>query len=54
MSEADQTKRFADELDNLVERYRKEFDLTYASAVGTLMMKAHLLMVESENRGDEA
>lgn len=53
MSEHDQVKRFADELDSLVERYRSEFDLCYASAVGALMMKAHLLMVESENREDE-
>lgn len=50
MSEHEQVKRFADELDALVERYRKEFDLCYASAVGALTMKAHLLMVEAENQ----
>lgn len=43
MSEAEQVKAFANELDLLVERYSNEFDLTYAAAVGVLFMKAHLL-----------
>lgn len=50
MSDNDQIKAFADELDNLVERYRKEFDITYAGVVGALTMKAHLLMSEAEDQ----
>ena len=53
MSEADQTKAFAEELDSLVERFRQEFDLTYAGAVGVLTMKAYLLCRESDNENSE-
>lgn len=49
----EQIQHFADEIDKIVERFRAEYDLPYASAVGTLMMKAHLLMVEAEGRSDE-
>jgi len=44
-----QTSAFADDLDCLIERYRQEFDVTYASVVGVLFMKAHLLCQEAEN-----
>lgn len=50
----EQIQHFADEIDRIVERFRAEYDLPYASAVGVLMMKAHLLMVEAEGRSDEA
>lgn len=52
MSEKDQIKLFADDLDKLVDKYRNEFDLTYAAVVGALFMKAQLLCSELE-RGDE-
>ena len=41
---------FADELDNLVDRFRTEWDLPYAAIVGTLNMKAHLIMTEASER----
>lgn len=50
MSDSEQTKAFADELDNLVERYRSEFDITFAQVVGVLHMKAFLLCEEASNR----
>lgn len=53
MNEKEQTQHFADELDNLVERFRKEYDLTYAAVVGTLQMKAFTLMQEANDRSDE-
>ena len=39
---------FADELDRLVLRFRHEYSLSYAEAVGCLTMRAHLLMTEAE------
>lgn len=51
MSEKEQIEAFADDLDRLVDRYRREFDLSYASVIGTLNMKAHLLCAEA-GRGD--
>lgn len=37
---------FAQELDNLVERFRKEFDLSYGELVGVLTLKSHLMANE--------
>jgi len=47
MSEQEQTNAFAEDLDRLIERYRKEFEITYASVVGTLFLKATLLANEA-------
>ena len=48
MSDAEQISAFAAELDALVERYREEFDLTYAAVVGALHMKAFEICREAE------
>lgn len=48
-----QVEHFADELDRLVDRFRSEYDLSYAAVVGTLHMKANLLCNEAEEREDE-
>jgi hypothetical protein len=48
-----QVTQFANEIDRLVDRFRSEYDLTYAEAVGVLTMKTHLLCAESAERGDE-
>lgn len=53
MSEKDQIDHFADELDKLVNRFRSEYEMSYASVVGTLEMKIHLLCQESAERSDE-
>jgi hypothetical protein len=53
MNEQQQTFHFGDELDKLVERFRQEYDLSYAAIVGTLHMKAHLLCGEAIDRDDE-
>jgi len=54
MNEKEQIQAFADDLDRLVDRYRGEFDLSYASVVGTLNMKAHLLCSEAgQCEGDD-
>lgn len=53
MSEKEQTERFARDVDNLVERYRSEYDLSYASIVGVLQIKVHLMCDEMLNHDDE-
>lgn len=53
MTDKEQTDAFANDLDKLVERYRQEFDMSYAQIVGTLYMKCHILCSEAEERGDE-
>jgi hypothetical protein len=52
MTEGEQTTQFANELDKLVQRFRAEYDLTYAAVVGVLQMKSHLLCQEAEERED--
>lgn len=54
MSTADgPTVAFANELDNLVERFRKNWDIEYAQVVGVLMMKVHLLHVSAMEEDEE-
>lgn len=53
MTEREQIDEFSNKLDELVNQYRSEFDLTYASVVGTLQMKAWLLCQEAEQRSEE-
>lgn len=53
MSDNEQIKHFGDEVDKLVDRFRTEYDLSYASVVGVLQMKIHLLCSEAEEREDE-
>jgi len=53
MTERDQITAFADDIDRLVDRYRSEFEISLASAVGVLVMKAFLLCSEAYDRRDE-
>lgn len=53
MNDKEQTEAFANDLDKLVERYRQEFEMSYAATVGTLQMKIHLLCNEAQDRKDE-
>lgn len=53
MTDKEQTDAFSDDLDKLVERYRHEFEISYAQVVGTLQMKIHLLCNEAQKREDE-
>ncbi len=53
MTDGEQTDAFADELDKLVERFRQEFEISYANVCGVLQMKIHLLFQEAISRKDE-
>jgi len=52
MSTNDQTKAFADEVANLIDRYRSEFDLPLAVYVGVLTIHANALVIEQMNQND--
>jgi hypothetical protein len=53
MTDKEQTEAFADDLDKLVERYRQEFEISYAQAVGSLQIKAWLLCSEANESTGE-
>lgn len=52
MSDSEQIQAFANDLDKLVERYRCEFEVTFAGIVGTLQFKQFLLMQEAQDNQD--
>jgi len=45
-----QTVHFANDLERLINRYRSEYDITYAQLVGVLHIQSHLLCREAEER----
>jgi hypothetical protein len=54
MSQPDeQVQQFADELDKMVNRFRSEYDISYAAVVGALMFRIHTLMVEAQEKANE-
>jgi len=53
VTEKEQIDNFGNELDALIERFRNEYEISYASMVGALEMKIHLLCAEAFKRGDE-
>ena len=48
MTQKQQTAAFARELNNLIERTRKEFDLSYAATIGVLTLATQRLATEAE------
>lgn len=53
MTEAERIQQLSDDLDKLVEVYRREYEICYASVVGVLNFKAFTLMQEAQSRKDE-
>jgi hypothetical protein len=53
MNDKEQVVAFADDVDKLIDRYRDEFDMTYAAVVGVLFMKAQLLCREAGNSDEK-
>jgi|MudIll2142460700_1097286.scaffolds.fasta_scaffold1239148_2 hypothetical protein len=47
MTNEDQTEAFNDTLDASIDRFTQEFDLTYASVIGVLVMKVVELTLQS-------
>ena len=46
--DAEQIRHFQKELDKLIYRYRKEYDITYASLIGILFACAQLMVDETK------
>jgi hypothetical protein len=42
-----QVKHFAIEIDNVIERFRKEYDMTFAEMIGVLQLEIHTLSAEA-------
>lgn len=53
MDQPNQASHFANDLEALIMRYRREYDLTYASLVGVLHLQTHLLCCEAERACQE-
>ncbi len=50
MTDKQQTDHFAHELDRLIDRFRMEYEISYAAVIGTLHIKATTLVIDA---GDE-
>ncbi len=51
MNNIEQGAAFARDLEALVNRYRREFDLTYAQIIGFLHMEAYVMCAECSRLG---
>lgn len=49
----DQTTHFANDLERLINRYRDEYDITYAQLVGVLHIQSFMLCREAEQKIDD-
>jgi hypothetical protein len=47
MDNLEQTQAFSDTLDTAIDRFTQEFDLSYASVIGVLAMKAIEITIQS-------
>jgi hypothetical protein len=47
MDNLEQTEAFSDTLDSAIDRFTQEFDLSYASVIGVLAMKAIEITIQS-------
>lgn len=54
MNDSEQVRQLGDELDRLINRFRQEYDMTYAAVVGVLEMKKHLLCEEAARLAETA
>jgi hypothetical protein len=53
MTDREQLDHFANDIDNLIDRYSDEYDMSYAMVVGVLEMKINSLCREASKRSDE-
>ncbi len=53
MSDKEQIDAFAADLEALVSRYRAEFNLTLAAAVGVLEIQKHALITDALREDDD-
>ncbi len=53
MTDREQIKAFADDLDRLVERYAIEFEISYGGIIGAMFAKCHLLCNQAAAQENE-
>jgi hypothetical protein len=53
MTDREQTEHFANELDRMIDRFRSEYQISYASVIGTLNIKAVSLTIEASEDDPE-
>ena len=46
-------EHLSNEIDKLIDRFRSEYEISYAEVVGVLHMKIHTLCDEAEERGQK-
>lgn len=54
MTDRDQIEAFAQELDNLIERFENEFELPNVAAVGVMQLKIHAMLSQQLEDNDES
>lgn len=50
MTDTEQLNHFGDDLDRLIERYRNEYDISFAAVIGALTVKATMLTLEAREQ----
>lgn len=53
MSHVDQIEHLENDLDRIIERYRKEYEMTFAAMIGVFQLKVHQLSVEAYEDPDD-
>ena len=53
MTEGEQTKAFANAIKAVINRFRSEFDLSYAATIGVLQLAVHLVCAETQELSDD-
>ena len=54
MTDIEQIDHFSNELDRLIDRFRMEYEISYAAVIGTLHIKATTLVIDAaEEREDD-
>ena len=53
MTEKEQINALSSDLGVVIDRYRSEFDITYAGAIGALSILSHILLKEATEEDDE-
>lgn len=53
MTDRDQIEAFAQELDNLIERFEHEFELPNVAAVGVMQLKIHAMLSRQLEEGGD-
>lgn len=48
-----QVEHLSNEIDRIIDRFRSEYEISYAAVVGVLTMKIHTLCDEAADRADE-